>query len=349
MVFWEKFEQERDLTEGDITSGTKSELHSLKAWIDFQNKGEAEKLPEDQIDNITKFCEEYLDHDDTFVVRARADGFWWSESWAKDKKQEALNIALKLKEKGIVVTPDISTGNTAQAWVRALTLLDQLPISTLALIKNHITFDVQPVSEKDEKWTYRLASFDIQRWTEYIPDIQKWNYEEPVDIDQPFIEESDDNIPYQETILPDVEKNVFSSWEALQKPLSVPLVAKIGKQYYIKYTFYKWENWKLFTASRGWQKTSKERFNERISKKGLKANSISLNLTDELSKYEKELSKLPKLGKRLSYLNNLSDWNPKYALNKLYQNQHQRKWSEKYIARAKENEVQNLQKLYASN
>lgn len=358
MVFWENFEYQVDTKESELSSVEKQtmlEMNNLKASVIFQDKGEAEKLPDTQIQNIVTFCEEYLDEEDSFVVRARADGFWLSKEGSAQKKEKALQLSAKLQQKWLSITPDISTGNTAQAWIRALTLLDQLPQNTLNLVKNKLAFDVQSVLEKDEQGTYRLASFDIKRWTEYLPDIQRWQYEEPIDIDQPFIEDPflEENT-YEETNLPDKEKKIFSSWEALQKPLSVPLVAKIGKQYYIKYTFYKRENWKLLTTSRGWQKTSKERFNDRISKKWLKVNSISLDLSKEFSKYEKEISKLPKLGKRLSYLNMLVEWNPRYALNKLYENQLQRKWTDKYVARAKENEIQNNQnqsnkKLLASS
>ncbi|HCY21014.1 TPA: hypothetical protein DIC40_04100 [Patescibacteria group bacterium] len=60
-------------------------------------------------------------------------------------------MASSLKEKGIVTNPDLSTGNTAQAWLRAMTLLNQLPQTLLTTIKDKIHFDVLPVDKTDEQ------------------------------------------------------------------------------------------------------------------------------------------------------------------------------------------------------
>ncbi len=375
MVFWENFEYKIDDKQEEVDStldSTKNDLSSLKKSVENQKLWEAEKLPDEQIKNISKFYDTFGNDVDWFTVRASADSVWWSTDWAENKKNEAASMANFLKkEKWIVVTPDLSTGNTAQARLRAMTLVSQLPPSMLEKIKNKITFDVQAVDKTDAKWTYRYASLDasinkkpvynIENKQPILDQKEEENIQIPEDLENPEDIERNDG-GWEEIKLPPEQYEKFKSWPVLQKPLWTHIFLewekipnrnskKIQKNF-IKRTYYKLEDWKFMIKNWPWKSTG-QWFGYYEEKK---SNSFVVDMSDTLwLQYKDDIQKIFKeekngrVSKAVSFLNLFSQNDSMFAINQICNACSKDKGLEAYIMRIQEMQVQQKQHLLASN
>ncbi|AHB41301.1 hypothetical protein P148_SR1C00001G0509 [candidate division SR1 bacterium RAAC1_SR1_1] len=372
MVFGETVEYTNNHQEDvdGVVSSTQGEFSDLKKKIEAgasnQEVGAAEKLPQSEIDNIVNFHTAFGNHVDLFTVRARADSIGWSTGGAENKKSEANSMASSLKEKGIVTNPDLSTGNTAQAWLRAMTLLNQLPQTLLTTIKDKIHFDVLPVDKTDEQGTYRFAALDVSMSGRNVPDIQKIPQKTPEkddDIKTPE-DDSDKDLEEEENLVfPPQDYKKFESWEVLKKPLGthmflegVEIINRAGKrvqQNFLKRTYYKLENGKIIIKHGPWKTTSQSY----AYYKEKKANSVVMDVSDTLGlQYKDDIQKIFKenrvaiaLSKSKTFLNLFTKNDSKFALNQLYTNYSEKKEWKEYIMRAQEMNVQQKQHLLASN
>lgn len=307
--------------------GTQQELYELDVSLKNQWRWLVEFLSSEQVDNTSDFIDWYLKDWDSLIIRARADGY--SLSLTNDLKSRVNSLADNLAEKWINVETDLSTGNNALAWERALTILNQLPEETISNIKDKIEFDVKSVPEKDEKGTYRMASFDLKRGKEYIPDIQKINYKF-TDIDILL----EDNLMFENIEIPEKYKDL----EWLTDGLNIPIGIESWNTYYIKRTFYKRENWKLNIKNGPRKTASKRRYKETFSDKWLKMNSISMDASEVFKDYSDVLEKKDwnrELKPRLDFLNKKYG-DSMFAIEQLYDID--RKWKDSYVARVEKNE-----------
>lgn len=371
MVFGETFENTDNLQAAiDWTlSSTRWELSELnkkvEAGASHQEIWAVEKLPQAEIDNIVKFYDTFGSHINKFSVRARADSIWWSDAWAKENKKLAYSMALSLKEDGIIANPDLSTGNTARAWLRAMTLLNQLPKTIRSSIANKISFDVLAVNETDTKWTYRFAALDVHMSGRDIPNIQKIPPQKNIDEIQPIIPEEldvDDEIEEETLISTPQEYKRFESWEALKKPLWTHMFLegekivdrdwkKVQKNF-IKRTYYSLKDWKIVVKNWPWKETSLSY----DTYKDKKAYSVVMDVSDTLwLQYKDDIQKIFKenksgrISKTLAFLNLFTQHDSVFALNQLYTNYSEKKEWKEYIMRAQEISMKERQNFLVSN